>query len=145
MLSLHMPTSNSSSTANFPWLSPTENWTLVQFSQMTSHSRILLYPLGTGHIENTASSLLLRDACVGTCLPSCCLALFWSNPLQYVHEVSICIYRLYWYSGTIWSKTDISNCNTQMYKFWTNKNNGMTHRPIYLLTVVIIYTLWINH
>jgi hypothetical protein len=26
MLSIHRPTSNSSSTTNFPWLSPTENW-----------------------------------------------------------------------------------------------------------------------
>jgi hypothetical protein len=35
-LSLHKLTSNSSSTSNFPWLSPTDNW-------LNSHSRILLY------------------------------------------------------------------------------------------------------
>jgi hypothetical protein len=35
-------------------------------------------------------TLLLRDACVGICLPSCCLIMLWSNLLQYYIEVLCC-------------------------------------------------------
>jgi hypothetical protein len=81
-LSLHRPTSNSSSTTNFPWLSPTENWTC---------SPNCLQENSSARIPRKTPSSVVKDACLqlhclavdvllfrafasaGTCLPTSCL------------------------------------------------------------------------
>jgi hypothetical protein len=49
------------------------------------HNHAVLFLLGTDHIENTGSPILLHDV---KCLLSRCLAMLWSNPLQYNRETS---------------------------------------------------------
>jgi hypothetical protein len=45
-----------------------------------SENTALIFLRGADHIENT-STILLRGLCVGTCLPTRCLTILWSNPL----------------------------------------------------------------
>jgi hypothetical protein len=57
---LHRPTSNYSSTANFPWVFPTNKWTavcrfiLILFTELAT-SKLALYSLGTDNAQNSST------------------------------------------------------------------------------------------
>jgi hypothetical protein len=55
-LSLHRPTSSSSSTTNFPWLSPTENW--------LTRSADCLQDNSSARIPRKTPSSFIKDACL---------------------------------------------------------------------------------
>jgi hypothetical protein len=104
-LSFHRPTSNSPLTMNFPWLSPTDNWTLsltkqiftslhftslhftsLHFTQLNEFP-FPYFPISSRHGPHRKYSF--HYYCVARVLerlPSCCLAVLWSNPLQHIHN-----------------------------------------------------------
>jgi hypothetical protein len=103
-------------------------WTVVSLTTNT----LQLHRCGTDHAENTPLILLrgadhieniftvlLRGACVGTCLRSRCLAILWSNPLQY-------FWKTYYQANDV-AYDVASNQTTEYYTQWYQHTSNLTN------------------